>query len=152
MSKIDPTRFDTVALGNKPEERAKQAKKHIEEFVEKHPLARLHKLHAYLTWAREDRSWKMFALYAKDFVDNYANLSPEDQAALEDALPYKPSVLGEVSTFAWIAYVAALRASPAGWLRVGEAIRGRIVEGWGEEFLPAVFRTLSTVDYEEPPF
>jgi hypothetical protein len=152
MSKIDPTRFDNVALGNKPEERAKQQRKAIEDFTEKHPLARLHKLHSYLTWAREDRSWKMFALYAKDFVDNYANLSPEDQAAVEDALINRPSVFGEVSTFAWIAYMASLRASRAGWLRLGETIRGRIVESRGEEFLPTVFRTLSTVDYEEPSF
>jgi hypothetical protein len=147
---VDRTRFDNVALGNKPEERAKQQRKAIEDFTEKHPLARLYKLHFYLTWAREDRSWRMFAQYAKEFADNYANLP--NQAALEDALPNAPSVLGELSTWAWIAYVASLRASRIGWERLGEELRRAIVESRGEDFLPTVFRTLSTVDYEEPPF
>jgi hypothetical protein len=152
MSKIDPTRFDNVALGNKPEERARQTKKHITEFTEKHPLARLYQLHAYLTWAREDRSWRMFGQYAKEFADNYANLNQTTQAVLAPVLPHAPSPLGELSTWAWIAYVASLRAHGAGWERLGAALRRSIVEGWGEDFLPAVFRTLSTVDYEEPPF
>jgi hypothetical protein len=152
MSKIDPTKFDNVALGNKPEERAKQTRKHIEEFVEKHPLARLYKLHFYLTWAREDRSWRMFGYYAKDFADNYANLNQTTQDVLAPVLPHAPSPLGELSTWAWIAYVASLRAHQAGWERLGAALRRAIVEGWGEEFLPTVWRTLSTVDYEEPPF
>jgi hypothetical protein len=152
MAKLDPTRFDTVPLGNKAEERVKQQLKAVEDFTEKHPLARVYKLHFYLTWAREDRSWKMFALYAKDFVDNYANLPTAIQSDLDPVLPHQPYVTGEVSTFAWIAYMAALRASPAGWKRLGEELRRSIVEGWGEDFLPAVFRTLSTVDYEEPPF
>jgi hypothetical protein len=152
MSKVDPTKFDNVALGNKPEERARQTKKHIEEFTEKHPLARMHQLHAYLTWAREDRSWKMFAQYTHEFASCYANLPTAQKAVFEDVLPYKPDVLGELSTWAWIAYVASLRAHQAGWERLGATIRRAIVEGWGEDFLPAVFRTLSTVDFEEPPF
>jgi hypothetical protein len=152
MSKIDPTKFDNVALGNKPEERAKQQRKAITDFTEKHPLARLYQLHAYLTWAREDRSWAMFAQYAKEFVDNYANLPTALQSDLDPVLPHQPYVTGELSTWAWIAYVAALRAHEAGWERLGAALRRSIVEGWGEDFLPAVFRTLSTVDYEEPPF
>jgi hypothetical protein len=152
MTAIDRTRFDNVALGNKPEERAKQQRKAITDFQEKHPLARLYQLHFYLTWAREDRSWRLYAQYAKEFTDCYANLSLDAQDALTKVLPHQPPVTGEMSTWAWIAYLAFIRASPAGWQRLGESLRQSIVDGWGEEFLPAVFRTLSTVDFEEPAF
>jgi hypothetical protein len=130
----------------------------IEQFVNHHPLARLYMAISYLDYARDEKHWFQVGFWANHLCSAYANLDEDYKGFLtynedgEALLPNPPDPLGERSTFAWIAYVASLRAAKSRWQRLREAVAGWITDGWGADFLPTVLRPVSSWDYTEPPF
>jgi hypothetical protein len=128
--------------------------KERDHFVERHPLANLYRAILLMDAYRDDRNWENFAFYARDLCSSFANLDEETQAwfILNDLLPSPPAYLGVMSSLAWVAYLAALNAAGRRWQRLREGVRGRIVDGWGEDFLPTVSRPLPPWVGPEPPF
>lgn len=131
---------------------AERHKRDISQFQDRHPLARLYRDIIYCTYAREEKNWRQFAIYANDIASCYASLDSQLQETLNDALPHQPDSLGELSSWCWIAYLASLFAITARREFARTEVCDLIVGGWGADFLPVVLRPVSSWNYEEPPF
>lgn len=124
----------------------------IQTFQDKHPLARMYRTYQYMCWAREDGNWDKAFWNGHFFLSGYANLSQELQAQFDDALPGRPPTHGSYSDGAWAMYLGSLIRSKGDRERLGDRLRQSIVDGWGEEYLPPVYRSLSAFVTEEPGF
>lgn len=123
----------------------------IQNFQDKHPLARMYRTFHYMLWAREDGYWRTAAENADFFVRGFASLSTDLRVQFEAVIPDCPDPV-KGSWPEWCLYLGFLLASKSRREAIAALLEQSIIDGWGVEAIPTIYRTLSSIVVEEAPY